>query len=112
MREQISGDIPVVQLDKPPKGAPCNGCGYCCIEEVCQLGRELGDEVHCKALIAGADGRYACGLVVDPYRYLPPERLARWQKIDRLHPGLGEQTLKDYHAEALGAGRGCDSVDP
>lgn len=36
---------------------------------------ELGDEERCIALISLGTGRFACGLVADPYRLLPPERL-------------------------------------
>ncbi len=56
----------LVSLDKPPQGKPCNGCGLCCIAEVCDLGKELGDEERCRALISLGTGRFACGLVADP----------------------------------------------
>jgi hypothetical protein len=60
--------IPIQTLDKPALDSACNGCGYCCIQEVCTLGRELGDEQHCMALVSNQDGTYACGLILDPYR--------------------------------------------
>ncbi|WP_291477241.1 hypothetical protein [Acidovorax sp.] len=54
---------------KPVEGAPCNGCGLCCLAEPCPLGvlvsrRRAG---ACLALRwSDADGRYQCGMVVDP----------------------------------------------
>ena len=102
----------LVSLDKPPQGKPCNGCGLCCIAEVCDLGKELGDEERCRALISLGTGRFACGLVADPYRFLPPERLVPWHAIDQLAPGgQGEQALKAHFAGLLGVGRGCDADD-
>ena len=91
----------LVSLDKPSQGQPCNGCGLCCIAEE-----------RCLALISLGTGRFACGLVADPYRFLPPERLAPWHAIDQLAPGSqGEQALKAHFAGLLGAGRGCDADD-
>lgn len=102
---------PVTHLAKPAFGMPCNGCGLCCRMEVCLLGLELGNRAACKALVAKQDGSYSCGLVLDPYRYLPEDRLRTWKSIDGLQAGAGEQALKDYHAKMLAAGRGCDSED-
>lgn len=107
----MSQQIPVVHLDKPREGAACNHCGYCCIEEVCALGRELGDETVCRALERRQDGSFRCGLVHDPYRYLPEDRLAVWRRIDALEPGAvhGETALKASYRDMLGVGQGCDS---
>jgi hypothetical protein len=81
--------LPVVRLEteadapsKPRLGAPCNGCGVCCLAEPCPLGvlvtgRRTG---RCAALEwVVSESRYRCGLV----RALAP----RW----------------------IAAGRGCDS---
>lgn len=104
--------IPAITLDKPAFGHPCNGCGTCCIEEVCELGRELGDTERCLALVAFNDGSYGCGLILNPYQYLPSDRLVQWQRIDAVAgSGEGEQALKNYFLNALGAGLGCDSPD-
>ncbi|WP_144958009.1 hypothetical protein [Pseudomonas oryzihabitans] len=104
--------LDLVSLDKPSLGQPCNGCGLCCIAEVCDLGKELGDEERCRALISLGTGRFACGLVADPYQFLPPERLAPWHAIDQLAAdGQGEEALKAHFAGLLGAGRGCDADD-
>lgn len=105
--------IHILSLDKPKQGDPCNGCGMCCLVQVCALGVELGDSQACKALLHGSDGSYACGLVRNPYRYVAPDIVEAFQKIDSFYPGenRGEQMLKDMYAKELGAGRGCDSVD-
>lgn len=104
--------IESVTLEKPVYGDPCNGCGICCIAQVCALGEALGDEKDCKALIHNVDGTFSCGLVVDPYRFISNESLAVWKTIDEMGGSdAGEQALRKSNAEALGAGKGCDSDD-
>ncbi len=104
--------IESVTLDKPAHGDPCNGCGLCCIAEVCKLGVALGDERNCKALIINADGTFSCGLVVAPYRFADEDSLATWKAIDaQSGDGSGERALSEMYAQMLGAGRGCDSDD-
>jgi hypothetical protein len=101
-----------VTLEKPTMGQPCNGCGACCIAEVCDLGLELGDSVNCKALIHSTEGSFHCGMVADPYRFMSEADLVTWKAIDDIGQGhQGEDGLKKLHAELLGAGRGCDSED-
>ncbi|GKT15280.1 hypothetical protein AVHY2522_07595 [Acidovorax sp. SUPP2522] len=61
---------------QPAQGAPCNGCGLCCLAEPCPLGMLVSRRRHgpCAALRwreegAGGDaapGRYVCGMVADP----------------------------------------------
>lgn len=60
---------------KPAVGAPCNGCGLCCLAEPCPLGiwisrRRTG---RCRALqwqeheeAADHSGRYVCAMLTDP----------------------------------------------
>lgn len=103
--------IPVVVLEKPRFGQPCNGCGLCCIEEVCALGRQLGDDKVCRALIGPVDGRYSCGLVAEPYRFARDADLAMGRSIDELGDGSGENALRSMYMHLLGAGKGCDSED-
>lgn len=56
--------LPVIGMPlKPVAGEPCNGCGHCCAEEVCLIGRMLFDDTPapCPALVS--DGRrYWCGV--------------------------------------------------
>ena len=54
---------------KPALGAPCNGCGQCCLVEPCPLGMVVSGKRSgaCSALRwSDAAGRYVCGLVADP----------------------------------------------
>ena len=70
---------------KPPEGAPCNGCGLCCLAEPCPLGmlvsrRRTG---ACVALRWSAgEGRSLCGMVADPGGVTGWTRpwAVRWQK--------------------------------
>ncbi len=86
---------------KPAPGAPCNGCGVCCAAQPCPLGMLLSRrrQGRCRALQWQAgDGRYVCGVLAEPGRWLPwlPAALAR-----RLA------------ARWIAAARGCDStLDP
>jgi len=59
---------------KPPAGQPCNGCGVCCAYAPCPLGFLLSRRRTgaCSALQWGAaDGRYRCGPLAEPARFLP-----------------------------------------
>ena len=54
---------------KPAEGAPCNGCGLCCLAEPCPLGVLVSRRRRgaCVALRwSDADQRYWCGMVADP----------------------------------------------
>jgi hypothetical protein len=54
---------------KPAMGAPCNGCGLCCLAEPCPLGMWVSRRRSgaCKALQWNASAQqYRCGMVVDP----------------------------------------------
>lgn len=104
--------IDSITIEKPVFGDPCNGCGVCCIAQVCDLGKELGDDQNCKALIRNPDRSFSCGLVVDPYQYMPESELTDWKLIDVQGNGrAGEDRLKQLNASLLGAGLGCDSDD-
>ena len=83
---------------KPKRGEPCNGCGWCCHEEICFFGKAfLGVEEPKNTFLRGPcplidykDGRVFCGLVVAEER----------MKL--------EAVLK----KGLGIGEGCDADDP
>lgn len=54
---------------KPAEGAPCNGCGLCCLAQPCPLGMLLSRRRTgaCVALRwSEPDQRYWCGAVSDP----------------------------------------------
>lgn len=81
---------------KPKKGDVCNGCGWCCHEEICYYGKgflELDMKKFAKGpcpLIDYRDGRVFCGLVLMEQR-------------------MG---LEPVVENGLGIGRGCDADDP
>jgi hypothetical protein len=69
-------------LDKPPIGAPCNGCGLCCVMEVCSSGAvvlgfasQWGERVAgpCPALVEDGE-KLVCGILQRPERYVRPGR--------------------------------------
>ena len=53
---------------KPPEGAPCNGCGVCCLAEPCPVGMLISRKRQgaCDVLRwSGLQGRYVCGLLAE-----------------------------------------------
>jgi len=86
---------------KPPLGAPCNGCGVCCLAEPCPVGIVVSRRRHgaCAALRWSAENhRYVCGILVAPLG-------ARTGRISRLF----KRPLRALIARWISAGRGCDS---
>lgn len=71
--------IAIAEQNKPPMGAPCNSCGWCCMTAVCPMGQGCGAGVAlpCKFLT----GDHKCYLA--------------------LH--------SPYAAEMIDAGGGCDA---
>jgi hypothetical protein len=87
---------------KPSPGAPCNGCGVCCLVEPCPLGMLVSRRRRgaCVALRwETARQRYACGMVVDPASVLAGGRFVTW-----IAPGLARLARR-----WIAAGRGCDA---
>jgi len=85
---------------KPAVGAPCNGCGVCCLAEPCPLGMVLSGRRQgaCSALRwADADKRYVCGAISDPAGVLP--RPWRWAAF----------MLRRLAPRWVAAGQGCDA---
>jgi hypothetical protein len=84
---------------KPPHGAPCNGCGQCCKNELCPLGAAIFRQVRgpCPAL-EDADGAYSCGLVLRPAHYMPVRAFI-----------AGAAKLRAAALLLIGAGHGCDA---
>ena len=84
---------------KPAFGQTCNGCGVCCLAEPCPLGVLLSwrRQGACVALLWSApQGRYLCGAVEDPRRWLA------W-----LPAGL-RSALKRLVLRWIAASAGCD----
>jgi hypothetical protein len=72
---------------KPMAGAPCNGCGLCCLAEPCPIGMLVSMRRRGACTAVEWDGRgYRCGLLARA-RGWRGRLFARW----------------------IGAGRGCDS---
>ena len=75
----------------PDFGAPCNGCGYCCREEVCKLGLAAFGEhtpAPCPALVEH-DGRTWCAVI---------------EEADKVNVAFGSHLKL-----VLGIGLGCDA---
>lgn len=71
IRHQVSAQVIHIHPEappKPPEGAPCNGCGVCCLAEPCPVGMLVSRKRHgaCDLLRwSGERGRYVCGLLAD-----------------------------------------------
>jgi hypothetical protein len=82
-------------------GAPCNGCGVCCLAEPCPVGmlasrRRSGS---CTALEwEGDSGPYRCGLLRAPSLHL----------FKRTLPWL-DPLLRRWSRRWIAAGIGCDA---
>jgi hypothetical protein len=86
-------------------GAPCNGCGVCCLTEPCPLGVLLSGRRSgaCDALRWDGE-RYRCGALTVPRGVLAP-RLPRG--LGWLVPALAA-ALRRLGARWIAAGSGCD----
>ena len=97
--------VPVVWLQpaappKPAEGAPCNGCGLCCLAEPCPLGVLVSRRRRgaCAALRWDEDAkRYLCGVVADP------ASVTGWQQPWAL------RALAALARRWIAAGVGCDA---
>ena len=92
----IHADAP----SKPAYGAPCNGCGLCCLSEPCPVGIVVSRRRHgaCDALRWNEDGsRYICGMAADPVEVMGPH----W----RLLAPLVRRLVRRW----ISAGSGCDA---
>ncbi|MEW6694664.1 MAG: hypothetical protein AB1371_06895 [Pseudomonadota bacterium] len=86
---------------KPAVGAPCNGCGICCLAEPCPLGMALSKRRTgaCAALRWDDDQRrYWCGAIRDAEALLGP----RWRWAAPL--------LRRLARRWTAAGTGCDAT--
>ena len=90
-------NLPV--LNKPKFSEPCNGCGYCCTMELCEVaeGYFPGASLPCPAL-EYQDGRFWCGLVTRPSHHLGM-------------PFNGDRILSPLFLQAIAGGQGCGCPD-
>lgn len=97
---------------QPVPGAPCNGCGVCCLLEPCPLGAVLSGRRQgaCVAVRWHDELRqYRCGALCEPVavlqRVLPVH-------LQRLAPSLNEKLaplLTRWALRWIAVGQGCDS---
>ncbi len=84
---------------KSAHGAPCNGCGACCRDQVCPLGMYVFGRTAGPCPALEPDGPKAvCGLVRSPARYAPVRTFAH-----------GAERMRAAAALLIGAGHGCDA---
>lgn len=103
----MDGQVIHIHPDAPPKpafGAPCNGCGVCCLAEPCPLGMVVSRRRQgaCDALRwRAAERRYVCGMVADPAELMGP----RWRALHWTAP-----LLRRLARRWISAGSGCDAA--
>ena len=100
---------------KPALGAPCNGCGVCCLMEPCPLGRLLCGSRGgpCAALRWQSTGLvYRCGAITDATEVLR-ERLPKAGRIGAAPLGwLLERLAPRWVAAGVGCDCEVDTVTP
>ena len=93
---------------KPVLGAPCNGCGVCCLLEPCPLGMVLSRRRHgaCVA-VRWSDSlhQYRCGALSAPQEVL--HRVVP-SPLSALVPGLS-RVLALVAGRWIAVNQGCDS---
>ena len=93
---------------KPALGAPCNGCGLCCLAEPCPLGMLLSRRRSgpCAALRwSDAQQRYLCGALADAAQAVAAGggwRARAWQRLLRRWIAAGDGCDADLHAVEAG----------
>lgn len=109
MKPQIVVHIEPQAAPKPVPGAPCNGCGICCLSEPCPLGILLSRRRHgaCVALRWDAEAcQYRCGCLTDATAVL---QQALPSALQWLTP-FGRVLLARLGRRWIAAGIGCDST--
>ena len=100
---------------KPQVGAPCNGCGVCCLAEPCPLGMLLSRRRRgaCVALQwhPAPVGAYRCGVLS---HRMAAEHAARLRREAHGGPFAGmrwawQKAMLRWTVRQIGAGAGCDS---
>ena len=84
---------------KPPEGAPCNGCGVCCLAEPCPVGMLVSRKRRgaCELLRwSDEQGRYVCGLLAEPHT---GDGAASWMR----------RAWYAWARRLISAGSGCDA---
>jgi hypothetical protein len=93
---------------KPPLGAPCNGCGVCCLAEPCPVGVLVSRRTKgaCKALVwSDQASGYQCGLLVG----MGPAAAHRAQKRPPWWRRMARALWLRWARRMISAGSGCDA---
>lgn len=93
---------------KPPEGAPCNGCGVCCLAQPCPVGMLLSRRRRgaCQALRWDAvQTVYRCGAITEPRAVV---QAALPHGLQWLAP-VPAAVLGHLARRWVAAGQGCDS---
>lgn len=86
-------------IEKPLFGSPCNGCGQCCREELCQIAGAVFPEADAPCPAIRKDGeRTICGLIQAPGDYAPV-----------LTSIYGAENMRHAARTLLGVDKGCDA---
>jgi hypothetical protein len=85
---------------KPLYGTPCNGCGQCCMGQLCPPAQDIwpGRKGPCPALEYEGD-RFWCGIIRHPTAYLQKEPDPEADKL-----------IGPYFASSIGTNWGCDAM--
>ena len=106
--------LPPQGLSKPAFRQPCNGCGYCCATQPCQLAQEYLQctQAPCVALEM-REGVGRCGLVRNPLGYLfkATHPQAQVPVLEEAPDSEHGHWLSSQFAAVLGLGMGCDAQD-
>jgi hypothetical protein len=92
---------------KPPMGAPCNGCGVCCLAEPCPLGVLLSCSRTgpCKALQWVPDQhQYRCGALTSTVANQAISRSIVMRRVLAAMEHMRVRVLRRW----IAAGVGCD----
>lgn len=88
---------PILQV-KPTFSSPCNGCGFCCHSEVCELGKiAIPEAVEPCPLLEFETGRFWCGLVLKETQHGMTPLIAQTLAIGR---GCDAEFVRDEQEEA------------
>lgn len=72
-------------IKKPEHNAPCNNCGECCKEGLCQIAILFIGTHYKKCPVLYKDGdRYLCGAIVDPKKYILGLETKTEEEIDNM----------------------------
>lgn len=100
---------------KPGFGAPCNGCGVCCVATACGLAVEYVPGATygkpCPAL-EWEHGRSWCGMVRRPFTHAPHLLEEFADVVEKTGRPRLEEITGAQCREALGGDGGCDAGDP